>query len=371
MGGGDDRQAAERAAGGELTLSLDDFFYDLPGELIAQRPAKAREGSRLMVVDRAGGVIRHSRFTELAQWLPQDSLLAVNDARVVPARLWGRRETGGRIETLILEPPRPGAGPGVYEIECLARPSRRLRPGVEIIYGPDLRAEVVSLNPAGQTRLRFFFDRAPGPALEAAGRMPLPPYIKRAAGGGPEADLDRERYQTVYARTPGAVAAPTAGLHFASGALKDLQDKGFEVTALTLLVGYGTFAPVREKDITRRRMHEERLIIPAAAAQAVNRAKAQGRDVIAVGTTVVRSLESAGQAGRPMEPCEGMTDLFIYPGFEFKVVDHLLTNFHLPGSTLLMLVSALAGRETILEAYRLAVAERYRFFSYGDAMLIL
>lgn len=324
-----------------------------------------------MVVDRASGVIWHSRFTELAQWLPQGTLLVINDARVVPARLWGRRETGGRIETLILEPPPPEAGPGVYEIECLTKPTRRLRPGSEIFFGPDLRAEVVSLNPAGRTRLRFFFDRAPGQALEAVGRMPLPPYIKRAAGGGPEAGLDRERYQTVYASASGAVAAPTAGLHFASGALEDLQARGVEVAALTLLVGYGTFAPVREKDITRHRMSAERLIVPDVAAQAVNRAKAQGRPVTAVGTTVVRSLESAGRAGGPLEPHEGTTALFIYPGFEFKVVDHLLTNFHLPGSTLLMLVSALAGRETILEAYRLAVAERYRFFSYGDAMLIL
>jgi len=297
--------------------------------------------------------------------------LVVNDARVVPARLWGRRPTGGRIEAVLLEPPPLEAGPGTYEIECLTRPSRRLKPGTPIEFGPDLRAEVTERTEAGRTMLRFFFEQPPAETLERLGRMPLPPYIRREPGGGPEAELDRARYQTVYARAAGAVAAPTAGLHFSPEMLEDLKKQGFEITALTLLVGYGTFAPVRTKDITRHRLDPEAVRISKDTAAAVNRAKSQGRTVTAVGTTVVRSLESAGRNGLPIEPFTGRTDLFIYPGFKFKVVDHLVTNFHLPGSTLLMLVSALAGRELILEAYRTAVEHKYRFFSYGDAMLIL
>jgi len=324
-----------------------------------------------MILDRKTGAVRHARFRDLARHLPQETLLVVNDARVAPARLWGRRPTGGRIEAVLLQPPASEAGPGTYEIECLTKPSRRLKPGTEIRFGPDLRAEVTERTEAGRTILRFFFERGPAETLERLGRMPLPPYIRREPGGGPEAELDRERYQTVYARAAGAVAAPTAGLHFSPEMLEDLQQRDFEITALTLLVGYGTFAPVRCRDITRHRLHPEMVRISKETAETVNRAKTQGRMVTAVGTTVVRSLETAGRAGPPIESLTGPTDLFIYPGFNFRVVDHLVTNFHLPGSTLLMLVSALAGQELILEAYRTAVEHKYRFFSYGDAMLIL
>jgi len=324
-----------------------------------------------MILDRKTGAVRHARFRDLARHLPQTTLLVVNDARVAPARLWGRRPTGGRIEAVLLQPPTPESPSGTYEIECLTRPSRRLKPGTQIEFGPDLRAEVTERTEAGRTMLRFFFGESPAETLERLGRMPLPPYIRREPGGGPEAELDRERYQTVYARAAGAVAAPTAGLHFSPEMLEDLRQRGFEIAALTLLVGYGTFAPVRSKDITRHRLDPEMVRISKDTAEAVNRAKSRGRTVTAVGTTAVRSLETAGRTGPPIELFTGPTDLFIYPGFEFRVVDHLVTNFHLPGSTLLMLVSALAGRELILEAYRTAVEHKYRFFSYGDAMLIL
>ncbi|MFH1138597.1 MAG: tRNA preQ1(34) S-adenosylmethionine ribosyltransferase-isomerase QueA [Pseudomonadota bacterium] len=357
-----------------MSFSLKDFQYDLPEELIAQRPCPRREESRLMVLRRSTGEILHSRFSDLAAWLPAGALLALNDARVVPARLFGRRETGGLIEAVILAPPLAGAGPGRYELECLTRPSRRLKPGVVIDFGPGLRAEVVGPGREGGRVLDFFFEAPPAEVLERLGRMPLPPYIKRAsgtAGEDPLAALDRERYQTVYARSAGAVAAPTAGLHFSPDLLAELVSRGYQATTLTLMVGYGTFAPVRVDDLAQHKMHSEMVKVPEAAVAAIRTARLDGRPVAAVGTTVVRSLEHVGRLGRDLAPFEGPVDLFIHPGFEFKVVDHLITNFHLPGSTLVMLASAFAGREFLLEAYRKAVAERYRFFSYGDAMLIL
>jgi len=323
-----------------------------------------------MVVDRSGPGLSHSRFADLGRWLPEGGLLVINDVRVVPARLWGRRNGGGVVETMILRPPSGEARAGTYDLECLARPARRLKPGDGIEYGPGLKAEVLDRGEQGRRVLRFFFARPPVETLETLGRMPLPPYIKRDKGGGNEADLDRERYQTVYAARPGAVAAPTAGLHFTPELIEDLKGRGFETAALTLFVGYGTFAPVRVRDLASHRMHSERMRVSAETAEAVRRARDLGRPVIAVGTTVVRTLESLARTGEGIRPYEGETDLFIYPGFEFRVVDHLVTNFHLPGSTLLMLVAAFAGRERILDAYRTAVQRRYRFFSYGDAMLI-
>ena len=354
-----------------MSLTLNDFQYDLPEELIAQRPASRREDSRLMVLDRKKQTISHSSFSELAEWLPRDALLVINDARVTPVRLYGSRATGGQVEVFVLEPPPPGAEAGQYWLECLLRPAKRLKYGDIITFGPDLTAEFVRPGREGCRVLKFAFQEKPATAFEQYGRMPLPPYIKRSRDGDELKALDLERYQTVYARADGAVAAPTAGLHFSPNLLADLENRGIEVQPLTLLVGYGTFAPVREMDIARNKLHPEIVKIPAAVAEAVNRAKAGGRPVIAVGTTSVRSLEHAGQADLPLAPWEGRTELFIYPGFEFKVVDHLITNFHLPGSSLLMLVAAMTGLDMMREAYRLAVAEKYRFYSYGDAMLIL
>ncbi len=354
-----------------MSLRLDDFDYHLPDELIAQRPAARRDDSRLMVLDRKSGAITHARFSELGRWLTPGSLIVLNDARVVPVRLRGRKASGGRIEVVLLEPPSSDAGPGEYEIECLARPTKRLRPGVNISFGPKLSGEVVRVKESGRTILRFCFHDAPVSTLEKIGRMPLPPYISRDRENNQEADLDRNRYQTVYAREPGAVAAPTAGLHFTPELLDALKSQGFEIVTLTLLVGYGTFAPVRVKDITRHQIQAESMILPAATAGKINQARTAGRKITVVGTTGVRSLEFTAQENGLVKPFAGMCDLFIYPGFKFKVTDHLLTNFHLPRSSLLMLVAAFAGLKTILGAYGAAVKEGYRFYSYGDAMLIL
>jgi S-adenosylmethionine:tRNA ribosyltransferase-isomerase len=354
-----------------VKLNLEDFDYHLPEELIAQRPAERREDSRLLVLDRASGEIYHSFFAELKRWLAPESLITLNDAKVVPARLIGRKETGGRIEVVLLDVPAGHAGPGNYEIECLARPAKRLRVGTKIIFGPGLTGQVHRITRSGSVFFNFCFSRPPLAVLEALGRMPLPPYIKRADNECPGEALDRERYQTVYAMAPGAVAAPTAGLHFTQELLAGLRAEGHDITSLTLLVGHGTFAPVRERNITRHRIHAERMILSEVTAEKVNRAKSGGRPITTVGTTGVRSLEFTALQGFPLQAYEGWCDLFIYPGFEFKIVDHLITNFHLPRSSLLMLVAAFAGLEKVLSAYREAVAEKYRFYSYGDAMLIL
>ena len=353
-----------------MRFSLRDFDFELPAGLIAQHPAERRDQARLMVVHRASGRIEHARFAEVGEWLPPASLLVVNDARVVPVRLLGRKESGGRIEAVILEPPGSEAGPGAYELDALVKASR-LRPGARLDFEAGVSAEVLKRGEFGRARLGFNFPEPPAKVFEAVGLMPLPPYIKRKGGSEADAALDRERYQTVYARSFGAVAAPTAGLHFTPELLEALRNQGHETAALTLLVGYGTFAPVREEDPTRHRLEAERMALDADTAGRVNRAQAAGRKVVAVGTTGVRSLEFAAGLGLPLRPYEGWCDLFIHPGFEFRVVDHMVTNFHLPKSSLLMLVAAFAGLELIREAYQTAVAEGYRFFSYGDAMLIL
>jgi len=357
-----------------MKFNLDDFNYHLPEELIAQEPAARRDEARLMVLDRASKSIEHSRFAELGRWMAGNALMVINDARVVPVRLEGRKKSGGRIEVTLLEPPFPEDAPGEYEIECLVKPTKRIKPGLNIRFGNGLDAEVKEITAAGRTIMRFRFHEAPVPTLENLGRMPLPPYIKRSSDAADSAglrELDRQRYQTIYARSSGAVAAPTAGLHFTEDLFSGLKSKGVDFASLTLLVGYGTFAPVQEKDIERHRMHAEKIVLPESCVQAVNQAKTDGREVTAVGTTSVRALEYGAQSNGLLRPYEGWCDLFIYPGFEFKVVDHLVTNFHLPRSTLLMLAAAFAGLDTILEAYRVAVAEKYRFYSYGDAMLIL
>jgi len=353
-----------------MRLSLADFDYDLPARLIAQHPAEKRDQSRLMVVDRGSGTIEHARFAEIGKYLPPESLLVINDARVAPVRLIGRKESGGRVEAVVLDPPSPEAGPGVYELSCLVK-AGRLRVGARLEFEGGLMAEVFSQGEFGRATLRFIFPDSPAEVFEAVGLMPLPPYIKREAGGGADAALDRERYQTVYARSFGAVAAPTAGLHFTPELLDELRAEGHETVSLTLRVGYGTFAPVRDEDPTRHRLEPEWMLLGPEAAERVNRARASSREVVAVGTTDVRSLEYAGGLALPLKSYAGWCDLFIHPGYEFRVVDHLVTNFHLPKSSLLMLAAAFAGLDLIREAYQEAVAAEYRFFSYGDAMLIL
>jgi len=332
-----------------------DFHFDLPPELIAQQPVPERPASRLLHLHRETGALADRRFRDLPDLLRPGDLLVLNDTRVIPARLWGRKETGGRVEVLVERV--------LGECEALAhvRASKSPKPGSELWFEDDARARV-----AGREADLFhlIFDRPLMPFLESRGHMPLPPYITREDGA-----LDVERYQTVYAEKPGAVAAPTAGLHFDAALLATLAEKGVEQARVTLHVGAGTFQPVRVDDIREHRMHAEWLRVPSETVAAVNRTRERGGRVVAVGTTVVRSLETAARGGT-LQAHEGETDIFITPGFRFRVVDALITNFHLPESTLLMLVSAFAGHATIMRAYRHAVEQRYRFFSYGDAMFI-
>ncbi len=345
-----------------MKLSL--FDYRLPPELIAQRPAEPRDSSQMMVLDREGGGIEHRGFRELPALLRPGDLLVVNETRVIPARLIGRRSSGARVEILLLHRLDGGCW------RCLVSPGRRVRPGDEIDFGQGVSGEVVERTGGGTRSVRFRHEGRGEflEALERVGRTPLPPYIKR-----PEPDpADRERYQTVFASSPGAVAAPTAGLHFTPGVLGKLRERGVETARLTLHVGLGTFRPVEVENIEEHRMDAEWFEIGAGAAEKINAVRSAGGRLVAVGTTVVRSLESAWnvEAGA-VRPTSGWTELFISPGYRFRSIDALLTNFHLPRSSLLMLVCALAGREAILAAYAEAIERRYRFYSYGDCMLIV
>jgi len=353
-------------------LKVSDFDFALPQELIAQRPAERRDASRLLVLRRAGGVVEHRMFAELPELLDPGDLLVLNDARVVPARLLGKKAgTGGKVELLLVRPAADegaaaalGRDVGALRWVCLGQASKGLKPGATVELEADLRAEVLESRGGGELLVRFFGPRGSLlQAIDRAGRLPLPPYIERP----PTAD-DADRYQTVYARAPGSVAAPTAGLHFTPEVFERLRARGVQRAELTLDVGPGTFLPVRTEDLQGHQMHPERFHVPEGTAAAVNAAPR----VVAAGTTVVRTLEAATDPVTGLlRSGPGETRLFIAPGFTFRQVDVLLTNFHLPRSTLLMLVSALAGRERVLDAYREAVERRYRFFSYGDAMLVL
>jgi S-adenosylmethionine:tRNA ribosyltransferase-isomerase len=352
-------------------LPLSDFDFDLPDALVARAPLDRRDASRLLVLDRATGRFAHRTFLDWPGLLRRGDLVVLNDTRVIPARLLGRKQgSGGRVELLLVRPDADvdaaGALSGPSEAlswVCLGQASKGLRPGtvVELEGG---KATVVGALGEGELRVRFEAAGSVGALLEQSGRVPLPPYVDREPT--PE---DRLRYQTVYARTDGSVAAPTAGLHLTAATLAELEARGVERRFVTLDVGPGTFLPVRGDDESTHRMHAERYHVPAETAAAVHRARAEGRRVVAVGTTVVRTLESAVEDGG-LRVGPGSSRLFIRPPYAFQVVDALLTNFHLPRSTLLMLVSAFAGREAVLAAYRAAVSERYRFFSYGDAMFI-
>ncbi|PWG64044.1 tRNA preQ1(34) S-adenosylmethionine ribosyltransferase-isomerase QueA [Sediminicurvatus halobius] len=338
-------------------MRVSDFHYELPERLIAAEPPARRTDSRLLVLDGETGAVADRRFTDLRELLCPGDLLVLNDTRVLPARLLGHKDSGGAVEVL-LERLLGGS-------EALAqlRVSKKPRAGSELVLEGGLAVTVVARE-GDFFRLRFP-DDAPLPVLlERHGHMPLPPYIRR-----PDTETDRERYQTVYARTPGAVAAPTAGLHFDRPLLEALRADGVRTESLTLHVGAGTFQPVRSETVEGHHMHAEWLSVPAAVCEAAADTRARGGRVIAVGTTVVRALETAARGGE-LAPFEGETDIFLYPGHRFRAIDGLITNFHLPESTLLMLVSAFGGRENVLAAYRHAVAAKYRFFSYGDAMFL-
>ncbi|MDR1920338.1 MAG: tRNA preQ1(34) S-adenosylmethionine ribosyltransferase-isomerase QueA [Candidatus Adiutrix sp.] len=355
-----------------LLEELAPYMFDLPPELIAQAPPAVRGASRLMRLDRQAGLTSLHVFDQLDELLPPGALVVFNEVRVVPTRLLGRKTaSGGALEAFILEPPPPSVPAGPLDLWCLVHPGRRLKPGAGLMFSrPDgpaaLAAEVLEAAPDGRRLIRFHFDGPPLEILEEVGHVPLPFYIKR-----PDAPEDRLRYQTVYARTPGAAAAPTAGLHFSEAMLRRLESGGRPTARLTLKVSAGTFAPLTRAQLESGRLHREHVEVPEKTAEAARRAKKEGRPVVAVGTTTVRSLEWAAAAAGEVESQEGWVDLFIRPGYEFKAVDALLTNFHLPGSSLMMLAAALAGRENILAAYQKAIENGFRFYSYGDAMLII
>jgi S-adenosylmethionine:tRNA ribosyltransferase-isomerase len=351
-------------------MHLEECDYELPSELIAQQPVRVRDHARLLIMNRVQGTVMHARVRDLPHLLGPNDLLVINDTKVFPARLLGRRrDTGGKVEIVLVR----------QEGECcwqaLVKPSHRLAVGAEITFdGSDWRAEIGG---HGDMGMRWVALHGPGPLrtwLSQHGHVPLPPYIKRDGGETPmpvAEHQDRRRYQTVYAKHLGSVAAPTAGLHFSRALLRRLRDQAIEVHTVTLHVGPGTFRPVRSTTVEAHAMDAERYSLSPGIAAALNAAKAAGKRIIAVGTTSTRTLESAADAGGRLRHLEGATNLFIYPGYRFKIVDAVLTNFHLPRSTPLLLVMALAGRETVLAAYREAIARRYRFYSYGDAMLIV
>ena len=340
-------------------MKTSDFYYDLPQELIAQTPIEKRDTSRLMTLDRATGEVEHHHFYELPDFLRPGDCLILNNSRVLPARLLGQRlPGGGACEVLLL------TDKGDKTWECLVRPGRKMRTGAKLSFGNgELTAEVVGEIEGGNRLVRFDYGGIFLEVLEHLGKMPLPPYIK-------EELQDKERYQTVYSKVLGSAAAPTAGLHFTPELLEKIAAKGVGVGYVTLHVGLGTFRPVKEEEITDHEMHSEFCTVLPETAELINRTKANGGRVICVGTTSCRTLESWAAEDGHMEPKSGWTNIYIYPGYRFKVMDGLVTNFHLPESTLIMLVSAFAGREHVLAAYEEAVKERYRFFSFGDAMFI-
>jgi S-adenosylmethionine:tRNA ribosyltransferase-isomerase len=351
-------------------MKVSEFDFDLPPERIAQEPPAVRGTSKLLVLNKSTGAVAHTRVTNLPELLRAGDLIVVNDTKVFPARLLGSRvPSGGAVECLLL------SRLDDDRWDALVHPGQKLHPGARMVFRrPDgdraeLQAEVLDQHFHGRRTIRLWSE--PGASIEevvdAIGHVPLPPYIKRDDGAD-----DRARYQTVYARERGSVAAPTAGLHFTPELLRDLDARGVERTAITLHVGYGTFQPVRAEHVEEHTLDAERFSIGESAAETINRAKSEGRRIIAVGTTTTRALEAAGRSGRGViTPQTGWTDLFIYPGFTFRIVTGLMTNFHLPQSSLLMLVSAFAGKDAVLAAYREAIAHDYRFYSYGDAMLAI
>ena len=340
-------------------MTTKDFYYDLPPELIAQHPLKDRAGSRLLVLDKETGKIEHKNFRNIIEYLNPGDCLVMNNTRVIPARLYGVKEdTGGKIEFLLLK------RIDLNTWNVILKPGKRARTGARFVFGDGLlKAEVIEVRPDGNRIVRFEYDGVWEELLDKLGEMPLPPYIK-------EKLEDKERYQTVYSKIEGSAAAPTAGLHFTNDLLEDIKDMGVKTAYLTLHVGLGTFRPVSVENVEEHVMHTEHYEVSQEAADIINETRKSGGRIIAVGTTSVRTLETVAEDNGTMKAEIGDTSIFIYPGYKFKVTDSIITNFHLPESTLLMLVSAFAGKENIFEAYEQAVKEKYRFFSFGDAMLL-
>lgn len=340
-------------------MDVKDFDYYLPEELIAQDPLEDRSGSRLMVLDKETGEVEHKHFTDILDYLHPGDCLVINNTRVIPARLFGVKEdTRAKIEVLLLKRRENDIW------ETLVKPGKKAKPGTKLVFGDGLlTGEVLDVVEEGNRLIQFHYEGIFEEILDQLGQMPLPPYIKHQL-------KDKDRYQTVYAKYDGSAAAPTAGLHFTKELLQKVKDMGVEIAEVTLHVGLGTFRPVKVENVLEHHMHSEFYMVSREAADKINRAKDNGHRVIAVGTTSTRTLEAASDENGRMHETSGWTEIFIYPGYQFKVIDALITNFHLPQSTLVMLVSALAGREHVLHAYELAVQEKYRFFSFGDAMFI-
>ena len=341
-------------------MKTSDFYYELPKELIAQTPVEPRDSSRLLVLDRRDGSVEHRHFYDIIDYLREGDLIVANDSRVLPARIFGVKDgTGARVEFLLLKQISGNRW------ETLCKPGKKAREGASFTFGDGLlRAKVAEVRDDGNRVVDFDCDESFFATLDKIGQMPLPPYIT--------AELqDKERYQTVYSHELGSAAAPTAGLHFTEELMDRIRQKGVKIAYVTLHVGLGTFRPIKVEDVTRHKMHSEHYEIPAETARLINETKQNGGRVIAVGTTSCRTLESVATQYGAVKPCEGYTDIFIYPGYPFKVLDGLVTNFHLPESTLIMLVSAFAGYDNVMNAYKIAVEERYRFFSFGDAMIII
>ena len=339
-------------------MKTSDFYYDLPEELIAQTPLQKRDTSRLLALNRVTGEIAHKHFYDILDYLNPGDCLVMNDSRVLPARLLGHRPTGGAVEVLLLR------DLGDKKWECLVKPGRKMQVGNEVIFGNgELTATVVEVQETGNRVVEFHYEGIFLEVLERLGKMPLPPYIK-------EELQDQERYQTVYSRSVGSAAAPTAGLHWTNELLDKAREKGVKTAFVTLHVGLGTFRPVKVEDVTNHHMHSELCMISQETADILNQTRAEGGRIICVGTTSCRTLESLVKEDGTFEAGSKWTEIFIFPGYEFKAMDALITNFHLPESTLVMLVSAFAGRENVLNAYAEAVKERYRFFSFGDSMCI-
>ncbi len=336
-------------------IKLSDFDYHLPKEFIAKYPVEPRDSCKLMVLNRKDKSITHRVFRDIVEYLSPGDLLVLNDTKVIPARLKGKKPTGANVEVFLLRPIKED----VWEV--LLKNAKRVKPGNQIIFGEDFKCEVLEKGEEGKAKVKFFGDSIQQ-LIKKYGQIPLPPYMERE-----EEEKDRNYYQTVFAKKEGAVASPTAGLHFTEELLNKLKEKGVNTAFCTLHVGLGTFRPIKTEDITKHKMHEEYYHIPDETLRAIEETKKRGNRVIAVGTTVVRTLETYASTGKK----EGFSDIFIYPPYQFKLVDSLITNFHLPKSTLLLLVSAFAGRDFILKAYEEAKQKGYRFFSYGDAMLIL
>lgn len=339
-------------------MKVKDFDYYLPEELIAQTPIEKRDESRLMILDKKTKTIEHRHFKNILEYLEPGDVLVRNNTKVIPARLYGQKETGAKVEFLLLN----NIENDIWE--CIVRPGNKLHIGTKVIFGNGLLvAEILDTMPGGTRKVEFHYDGIFNEILDKIGLMPLPPYIH-------ESLKEKERYQTVYAKYEGSAAAPTAGLHFTPELLEEIQKKGVEIANVTLHVGIGTFRPVKEETVEEHEMHSEHFYIKQEDAEKINKAKKEGHRVIAVGTTSCRVLESIADENGYVEETEGDTQIFIYPGYKFKCLDALITNFHLPQSTLLMLVSALAGKDYIMESYNEAVKEKYRFFSFGDAMFI-